>query len=429
MTNMDVSRVPSIRAVIALQNQLSGWLLKDALPFWDQHGIDRRSGGYFESLDLPDPCAAVVAAGDIRRGRVVGRQIYVFGIGHGLGWRSSFDTSVEHGCDYLFSRLHKGEGIFHSSVDAITHAPRGSFSLYDHAFYLFALAGLQAHGASRYPVAETARSCLQWLRTHLGKRSGGFEESLPPRQPLKSNPHMHLLEAALAWIEVTDGSAQLPWIELARDLVDLCLTRFRDEGHGGIRENFDSGWQPSPGDEGRVLEPGHQFEWAWLLLRWSGSSHCNPEVRLACTSAAHNLIDVAEHWGIDAARGIAINEIWDDLTTKDAAAKLWPQTERIKAWCAVLDGAETALDAERACRKIIAAAEGFTRYLRTDVPGLWHEVCAADGTYAFGPSKASSLYHVVGAIEVLRHSVGNQLPMPGESRVQVHQRPATVEML
>ena len=64
-----------------------------------------------------------------------------------------------------------------------------------------------------------------------------------------------------------------------------------------------------------------------------------------------------------------------------------------------------------------------------DVPGLWHEVCAADGTYALGPSKASSLYHVVGAIEVLRHSVGNQLPMPGESRVQVHQRPATVEML
>ncbi|HEY2678554.1 MAG TPA: AGE family epimerase/isomerase [Steroidobacteraceae bacterium] len=116
-------------------------------------------------------------------------------------------------CDYLFSRLYRGEGVFHTSVDAGTYAPRDSFSLYEHAFYLFALAWLQADGASRYPVAATARSCLEWLCAHFAKRNGGFEDSLPPCQSLKSNPHMHLLEAALAWIDVSDASSRQPWVD------------------------------------------------------------------------------------------------------------------------------------------------------------------------------------------------------------------------
>jgi mannose-6-phosphate isomerase len=92
------------------------------------------------------------------------------------------------------------------------------------------------------------------------------------------------------------------------------------------------------------------------------------------------------------------------MTPKDTVAKLWPQTERLKAWCAALDAAESAADKSAACSRVIAAAAGMAKFLRRDVPGLWHEVCLPDGGFAAGPSKASSLYHVTCAIDVLHKS-------------------------
>jgi mannose-6-phosphate isomerase len=409
MMETDESRAPALSAVMSIQSGLSNWLLDYALPLWDEHGVDRRSGGYFEAISFGGPQVKLEVSGDVRRGRVVARQIYVFDVGQRLGWRSNTSSPVDHGCDYLFSRLHAGDGLFHTSLDASSLEPRSPFGLYEHAFYLFALARLNATLGERYPIAATAARCLERLRSSVGKSIGGFEESEPPSLPLKSNPHMHLLEAALAWIEVSDGPQQQPWIALAREMVGLCLTRFRDSSTGAIREYFDSRWEPAAGDEGRLVEPGHQFEWAWLLMQWSDSPHSTVGERAACVRAAVQLMEVGERWGVDAVRGIAINEMWDDMTLKNAAAKLWPQTERVKAWCAVLGRAQTPAEADRACRQIAAAAQGMSKYLRADVPGLWHEVCSADGEFAPGPSRASSLYHVVCAIEVLKRAVSDHL--------------------
>jgi mannose/cellobiose epimerase-like protein (N-acyl-D-glucosamine 2-epimerase family) len=409
MTEMDESRVSSWDAVVSIRNELLAWLQECALPVWDRHGVDRRSGGYFENIAFAGSEPRFDVSGDLRRGRVVARQIYVFDVGRQLGWNSILSSPLQHGVDYLMSRLHVGDGVFHTALDAATHEPRAPFNLYEHAFYLFALARLDATATDRYPVAETAVRCLQRLRADYGRSLGGFEESAPPNLPLKSNPHMHLLEAALEWIGATAGDGQHCWIELARELVGLSLTRFRDTSTGAIREYFDFQWRPVPGDDGRILEPGHQFEWAWLLLQWCASPHSTAAERRECTVAAHRLVEIGEKWGVDQARGVAINEIWDDMTTKDAGAKLWPQTERLKAWCALFERATSDDEAERACHKIVIAAQGMAKYLRADAPGLWHEVCSADGAFRLGPSKASSFYHVVCAIDVLRKTASRGL--------------------
>jgi mannose-6-phosphate isomerase len=408
MTDMAESRAPDLSAVISIHSGLSSWFLDHALSFWDEHGVDRRSGGYFESIACRGPQAEREATGDVRRGRVVARQIYAFDVGQRLGWRSSAPSPVDHGCEYLFSRLHRGDGLFHTSVDASTFEPRAPFSLYEQAFYLFALARLNGAAGRGHPVAATAARCLERLRTSAGRRAGGFEESDPPSLPLKSNPHMHLLEAALAWIDVADGARQQPWIALAAEIVGLCLTHFRDPATGVIHEYFDYEWAAA-GEHGQVWEPGHQFEWAWLLMRWADSPHSSAPERVACARAADELMQVGERWGVDPLRGIAMNEMWDDMSAKDAAAKLWPQTERVKAWCAMLDRARTPAEADRAGRQIVLAAQGMAKYLRTDVQGLWHEVCFPDGSFTAGPSRASSFYHLVGAIEVLRRTVSGYL--------------------
>jgi mannose-6-phosphate isomerase len=386
-----------------LRGQLLHWLRDEALPLWERHGVDRTLGGYFETLVVDPQGRGFEGKGPIRRGRVVARQMFVFDTGRRLGWEATQPDPVRHGCEFLFSRMKRGDGLFHVAIDPQSALPHGGFDLYEYAFYLFSLARVHAALSSEYPTQETAATCLELLRQGWGKSIGGFEESSPPSLPLKSNPHMHLFEAALAWIETTEGSPvhQAPWLQLAAELCELCLTRFIDARTGAVREFFDEAWRPMKDDSGRIVEPGHQFEWAWLLMQWAELAQCPAAQRQACLDAALRLVNLGEAFGVDHIRGVAFNELWDDMTPKDASAKLWPQTERVKAWCAMMRCAQTAEQVQRARSSLSAAISGMLRYLKIDVAGLWHEVLLPDGTFTREPCKASSFYHIVCAIETL----------------------------
>jgi len=47
------------------------------------------------------------------------------------------------------------------------------------------------------------------------------------------------------------------------------------------------------------------------------------------------------------------------------------------------------------------ASAGLRRYLRSRIPGLWHDLLTPDGHFVPGGSPASSFYHVVSAISAL----------------------------
>src|SRR5581483_4675218 len=183
----------------------------------------------------------------------------------------------------------------------------------------------------------------------------GFESAMqPPLPPLSSNAHMHLFEASLACFEA-DGDAE--WLALADEVGELALARFIDSTTGALREHFGPTWDPVPGIEGRLLEPGHHFEWAWLLLRWGG------ERRADARNAAFRLIDIGERHGVR--NGVAINALLDDFSVHDGSARLWPQTERVKAaaFAARVTG-------EDRYQEIAAdAADSLWRYLQTPTRG------------------------------------------------------------
>ena len=76
---------------------------------------------------------------------------------------------------------------------------------------------------------------------------------------------------------------------------------------GFLREFFDADWRPAAGEDGRLVEPGHQFEWAWLLARWGRSARRGPGAwmrRCGC-------IDIGVR-GVDRRRGVAVDELNDD---------------------------------------------------------------------------------------------------------------------
>lgn len=376
----------------ALKNEhlaLTGWLFDKALPIWSDRGVDMNNGGFYEKLAQD---GSIIE--EPRRTRLVSRQIFVFATAAELGWQETKTAHdlVNHGLDFLLRKCVSEAGPVYSVVSPTGEPLKPDFDLYDHAFALFALGSAARLGHRRKEVVNAGRSIRSAMIAGWKHPLAGFEESMPPREPLNANQHMHLLEAFLEWEDAGEIDG---WQDLADETVGLALSLFIDPVTGGVREHYDHDWHPAPGEIGRFLEPGHQFEWSWLLWRWGlarGRSDVFPKVR--------RLAEIGETYGINDTTGLVVNGIWDDLSVRDAESRLWPQTERIKAHIATAEFARNQ-ESEQAMKLAAEAASGLRRYFDTDVAGLWHETLDVQGRPVFAPAKASSLYHIVCAIREL----------------------------
>lgn len=374
------------------------WFLTQAFPLWQTQGVDHQRGGFFEKLG-----AHGTPLEEPRRSRVVSRQLYVCAAAGRLGWPTDTHALLTHGLDFLLNRLRNPDGTFASSVDVTTGIRDTRFDLYEQAFALFALASVHETRPEAFAdLPGVALTTLARLREGWQHVRGGFHESQPPQAPLRANPHMHLLEAALQWLRVSQGHAHAPaWGELADEVTALALDHLLDAPSGLVTEWFDLDWRPLPGERGSEAEPGHQFEWGWLLMQWALARPDHPR-QAEAMAAAHRMIDLGEQLGVDPARGVAINTLGTDGRWRDANAKLWPQTERIKAWVTRAELAERASSMEAAAQALAratTAAQALLRYLEHPLAGAWHESLDAQGHWQAQDTRASSLYHIVYALE------------------------------
>ncbi len=384
VTPISDSPAPARAAAQSAQAQLMQWLLSKACPLWSTRGVDPVHGGFQEVLGDDSSEEAP------RRARVQPRQVCAFAGASELGWQGNAAQLATHGLDYFLSRYRRPDGLFRTLI-----APDGAVLddralLYDQAFALLALAQSQSVLGAHPELTREALLLRSLLYEHLKRPGPGFESGLPLGQPLLSNPHMHLLEASLAWSSISNDPA---WQTLADEIVSLALSRFIDPVSGAVREYFDATWSPMGTVAGRIIEPGHQFEWAWLLLRWDAQD-------ARARAAALRLIELGERHGVH--QGVAVNALLDDYSIHEGAARLWPQTERLKA------GSLAARLTGEACYWAIAAAAGqsLLRYLDTAVAGLWYDRLTPSGEFVIEPSPASSFYHIVAAIAELNAALG-----------------------
>lgn len=365
---------------------LRDWLVGSALPLWADKGVDRAQGGFYERLNRD-----LTPYEEPRRARLVSRQIYCFAAGHDLGWDGPAEALIAHGLDFLVNRLLTDDGTVIMAVSIDGSLTRTDYDPYDYAFVLFALAAAAKTLNERTNLPALAQAVRERLITNWKHPVIGFSEALP----LKSNPHMHLLEAFLAWAELV-GDEDPKWQALADEMVELARTRLIDAKTGALSEFFDADWQALPDGQGRVVEPGHQLEWAWLLMRWAQIKGDRTAFDLAW-----RLVEIAETHGINA-QMVAFNALDDHFRVRDAEAKLWPQTERLKALHTLsfhpMASTEQKAFAESRMDEAIA---GLQTYFLDAPAGLWHEVMRADGTLDDQPTRASSLYHITCAIATL----------------------------
>jgi mannose-6-phosphate isomerase len=367
--------VPATEAISRTAQQCRDWLLNHAAPLWSERG---RSGAalFPERISLSGKADA-----SYFRTFVQARHIFSFVTIGTLGWSGPWRELVSQTVDLLIGRAKRDDGLFVHRLNASAAPLDRRVDLYDQAFMLFALASA-GKALDRTELFDEAEALLQALEREWSHRTGGFREGeIADAGIRRQNPHMHLLEAAMA---LHEASGRERFGALAESIAHLASTRFIDKPTGALLEYFTDNWAPAPGVDGRIVEPGHCLEWAWLFERRAAAGAAG------ATEVSDRLTAFARRHGLDPVRGVAINEVLTSGDVHDGKARLWPQTERLKAALARF----RRLGTDGEAREAIAAAKGLAQYLQVDVQGLWRDKLQEDGSWIDEMAPGSSLYHI-----------------------------------
>lgn len=362
------------------------WLTHDVFPLWSKKGIDTIRGGFVESLtfegepmDLP------------RRAMVQSRQIYSFltGLRMGCVAKDVAGVAIEQGAKYMVEKFSLANGGFIYSVNPDGTPKSLNPDLYTQAFALFGLA--QAYILE--PKAEyktRAKELVKYLYRERKVKTGGFTE-LDEKGTVsyKSNPHMHMFESAIAWMQIDNDQE---WRDLADEIANLALAKFIDPQTQVLGEYFDENWNHLRENGKFIYEPGHQYEWSWLFSLYEELTGKDT------MSVRHRLFNLAEKYGTSRDRKVVYDEMWSDYTPKTISSRFWPQGERIKA-AARLGTEVPSAQAGPYAAGADEAMDTLFKFFGTPKKGMWYDQLSAQDTFSGNSSKSSSLYHIINALE------------------------------
>lgn len=374
--------------------RLETWLREVLLPFWATEGFDAANGAFVEKFEP----SGLPSGEDYTRVRVQARQIYVFSHAAAAGISNVGLAAAQRAFAFLETHAWDREegGWFHRLRRSGPVLDRTKDS-YDHAFLLLAMAWLY-RATGEVAVLRRAEETLDFLDAALGQVRGGAFDGYAERQtaagqalplPRRQNPHMHLLEAFLA---LHEAGGEARWLDRARRIHDLFSRHFFKDGQ--IIEFFDACWREIPQDGRRLREPGHFFEWTWLLHRYALASGDD-----GAPDAMRPLYGWAWENGVD-----GDDVVFEELDSgggmlNGGSKRLWPQTEAVKASLAVYERFGDGAALARAHRLLAALFTTFAGLDRSD----WREQVDRDGELIREGMPSSSLYHLyLAAAEALR---------------------------
>lgn len=372
---------------ITMQAQWRKWLIGRALPLWSDAGFDSSCHLYHERLGWD---ASPVPMKQLRL-MVQARQVatYCRAAIDGFYDRSAQAVRCLDEIERLYRHCDGAPGWIFSLASDGRPASRVR-DLYAHAFILFAYAwAYKLTAETRYRTI--ARETMDEIHTIFAAGNGGFRDSLPPADSLRrQNPHMHMLEACLTLSETTGDAF---YLNQARPLVSLALERFIDARSGMVREFFDAEWVAALPPGRNRAEPGHLFEWSWLLHEYSRLSGCTGAESMRIAAAADRLFASGVTAGCHPGTGLAFDAVTEDGIVIEHSTRIWPQTELMR-----LLGRKQAHDGVEAT-SMLPQISGlfFERYAPDHLAGGWIDRLDQQLRPMVDHMPASSLYHIYGA--------------------------------
>lgn len=356
------------------------WLCDAALPLWTGAGWDERDGMFVERLTLDgEPLVDVP-----RRVMVQARQVFVMAVAARRGWLPGADRLLDRAAQTMVRRYH---GVDDEPGWAFAVGTDGSVDfrrdLYAHAFVLLALASAFSLTRERH-YRDLAATTLSFLDGHMASSAGGYVDSWPdPTGHRRQNPHMHLFEAMLAW-QRADPDAD--WLRRADGLLVLLERQLMRGEPRVLVEHFGPDWALTY--DTISFEPGHHFEWVWLLDRFSALGG-RPTAILS-----DELLDIALRHGIGTS-GRIHDEVEATGRPFKGSARLWPHAEAAKA---MTTGSAARLGAPLPHEFLATLHQDFLDPARR---GSWIDRLDQSGGVLSTFAPASSLYHLVCAYDEL----------------------------
>ncbi|MBD8732037.1 AGE family epimerase/isomerase [Pseudomonas sp. CFBP 13710] len=331
------------------------------LPLWQGAGFDSELGLPFE---------AVSAAGQplpVQRYRAMAcaRQLYVFSsLIEQPGAREHAATLFRS----LQRHFHDAEhGGWFYSIDAQGRPLDRRKDLYTHAFIVFACAHYWAK--VREPLVESVlNAALEVIATRFSTDDGLYEAVLGEdwanlgTGPLQ-NPLMHLAEGFLATLAVRDD---LPTQRALQALCEAMQARFVEPEHGIMLEK-------PRGAVDNWFEPGHQFEWLFLVQTSPLLQGSALHLSLQCA------FTYAQRTGVR--DGVVMSMLTLDGQVLDATQRIWAQAEYLRA-LTLQPGAAVAAQLQ-------VLRERFLH------PGGWHECRDGTGVVSRTDMPSTTPYHLL----------------------------------
>jgi mannose/cellobiose epimerase-like protein (N-acyl-D-glucosamine 2-epimerase family) len=343
--------------------------LHSVLPLWQGPGWNAELALPYEALDARQQPLPVQRY----RAMACARQLYLFTRHIDVPGSRERAAALFRSLQQHFHDAEHG-GWFYS-IDAQGRPLDRGKDLYTHAFIIFACAHYWA--AVREPlVAAVLDTALEVVAERFADGNGLYQASLGQdwskqgKGPLQ-NPLMHLTEAFLATLAVRDD----PLVQTALlALADAMQAHFIEPVRGLMLEK-------PYGAVDNWFEPGHQFEW-FYLLESSALMRDHPLRDSVARSFAF-----AEHYGV--ADGSVLSMLEPDGAVRDATRRIWAQAEYLRA---------LTLRANPQAR-LLEQLEVFHRdFLH---PGGWFECRDAEGLVSRNDMPSTTPYHLVTCFQAL----------------------------
>lgn len=357
------------------------WVEDIALPRWAGHGFDAARGRFWERLDktaspVDTPFRAMVQA----------RQIYVFADAARSGWCAAGGLLAERAmASFLrdFGAETRDQLSFAFSVDQTGSCVSPVRDAYAHAFALFSLAALYRLNGDR-SLLRLADKTIAFIEQEMtDSQHGGLFDALPATTGGKrQNPHMHLLEA---YLFLHEAAPDRGYLDRAAKIVTLFESRLFDPATGKLLEYFEDDWSPHREAERAIIwEPGHHFEWVWLLDQFARAT-CAP-----LSATAQILQQQAMRHGFTSS-GMLADEVGSvDNKVLRGSSRIWPHTEAIKSAATFHSMGER----QAAPQADAMATVLLEHFLDRTFSGGWTDHVSTQGAPLVEHVPASSLYHL-----------------------------------
>jgi mannose/cellobiose epimerase-like protein (N-acyl-D-glucosamine 2-epimerase family) len=356
---------------------LVSWMRDDALPLWADRGLDREYGGFAEELNQDGSPSSV----GFKRVRVQGRQLFSFATAALLDWHKDAAAIADHGYAFLKRACRTKDGQWVRKVARDGDILDAEMDLYDTAFIVLGLITYYRLTHSREAL-DLVGATLDMVKSKLtAAPEKGYRQSPGDTNWRRQNPHMHWFEAMLFCFEATKDRR---FLDEAGRIYRLAEDFIIDPKTGALRELFDNQWKPVLEDGKILVEPGHHYEWAWLLHRADTKMAVNPKL-------ITGILGFADQYGVNSATGLVYDQVSIEGVVTLPTHRLWVLTEYLKVWLVRTDVSEPMRE-----RRIQEIEANLLRYYLTRKPmGSWSDRLNADGSVQDSPVPASSMYHIM----------------------------------